>query len=94
MVKLINLLEISSSEFRTKIKTLGHVEKGSELTSGGDLNPKLLDILSTFLDEWTKLNGGKCKLQFTAGNDRYHKNITSYTSRHTKGEAVDITLNS
>ena len=94
MVKLINLLEISSSEFRTKIKTLGHVEKGSELTSGGDLNPKLLDILSTFLDEWTKLNGGKCKLQFTAGNDRYHKNITSYTSRHTKGEAVDITLSS
>ena len=51
MVKLINLLEISSSEFRTKIKTLGNTEKGSELTSGGSLNPKLLEILSPFLDE-------------------------------------------
>lgn len=91
MVKLINLLEISSSEFRTKIKTLGHVEKGSELTSGGDLNPKLLDILSTFLDEWSKIGGNGCKLQFTAGNDKFHQNRNS---KHKIGDAVDVTLSS
>ena len=89
MVKLINLLEISSSEFRTKIKTLGHKEKGSELTSGGELNPKLLDILSLFLDEWTKIGGNGCKLQFTAGNDKFHQDRNS---KHKIGDAVDVTL--
>lgn len=89
MVKLINLLEISSSEFRTKIKTLGHSEQGSELTSGGELNPKLLDILSLFLDEWNKMGGNGCKLKFTSGNDKFHQNRNS---KHKIGDAVDITL--
>jgi hypothetical protein len=91
MVKLINLLEISSSEFRTKIKTLGHSEQGSELTSGGELNPKLLDILSLFLDEWTKMSGNGCKLKFTSGNDKFHQNRNS---KHKIGDAVDVTLSS
>lgn len=91
MVKLVNLLEISSSEFRTKIKTLGHSEQGSELTSGGELNPKLLDILSPFLDEWVKMGGTGCKLQFTAGNDKFHQDRNN-NSKHKIGNAVDITL--
>ena len=91
MEKLTTLFEVSASEFRTKIKTLGHIEKGSELTSGGDLNPALLDILTKLLEEWEKINPN-CNLKFTSGNDKFHKGITSYTSRHTKGEAVDITL--
>lgn len=89
MVKLINLLEISSSEFRTKIKTLGNTEKGSELTSGGELNPKLLDILSPFLDEWYKNGGTGCKLEFTSGNDKFHQDRNS---KHKIGDAVDVTL--
>jgi hypothetical protein len=89
MIKLINLLEMSSSEFRAKIKTLGHSEQGSELTSGGELNPKLLDILSLFLDEWTKIGGNGCKLQFTSGNDKFHQNRNS---KHKIGDAVDVTL--
>ncbi len=89
MVKLINLLEVSSSEFRTKLKALGHSEQGSELTSGGELNPKLLDILSLFLDEWTKMGGNGCKLKFTSGNDKFHQNRNS---KHKTGDAVDITL--
>jgi hypothetical protein len=91
MIKLINLLEISSSDFRTKIKTLGHSEKGSELTSGGELNPKLLDILSPFLDEWTKIGGNGCKLQFTSGNDKLHQDRNN-NSKHKIGNAVDVTL--
>ena len=91
MIKLINLLEISSSEFRAKIKTLGHSEQGSELTSGGELNPKLLDILSLFLDEWTKIEGNGCKLKFTSGHDKFHQNRNS---KHKIGDAVDITLSS
>jgi len=89
MVKLINLLEVSSSEFRTKLKTLGHTEKGSELTSGGELNPKFLDILTPFLDEWTKMGGNTCKLEFTGGNDKFHQDRDS---KHKVGDAVDVTL--
>lgn len=91
MEKLTTLFEVSASEFRTKIKTLGHIEKGSELTSGGDLNPALLDILTKLLEEWEKINPN-CNLKFTSGNDAFHKEITDYVSRHTKGEAVDVTL--
>lgn len=91
MKKLITLLEISSTEFRTKIKSLGHSEKGSELTSGGELNSEFLDILSLLFAEWEKINPN-CNLIFTSGNDAFHKGITTYVSRHTKGEAVDVTL--
>ena len=91
MKKLTTLLEASSSEFRSKIKSLGYSEKGGELTSGGDLSPELLDILTQLLDEWKKTNP-KCVLTFTSGNDKYHKGISTYVSRHTKGEAVDVTL--
>jgi hypothetical protein len=93
MEKLITLLEISSSEFKSKLKSVGNVEKGNELTSGGDLQPDFLDILSKFMDDWKKLKSN-CPLTFTSGNDSFHKKITSYTSRHTKGEAVDVTLDS
>jgi len=93
MKKLITLLEISSSEFKSKLKSVGNVEKGNELTSGGDLQPDFLDILSKFMDDWKKLKSN-CPLTFTSGNDSFHKKITSYTSRHTKGEAVDVTLDS
>jgi hypothetical protein len=91
MEKLTTLFEVSSSEFRTKIKTLGHSEKGSELTSGGEINPDFLNILTKLLEEWEKVNPN-CNLKFTSGNDKFHKGITTYTSRHTKGEAVDVTL--
>ena len=91
MKKLITLLEISSSEFRANIKGLGHSENGSELTSGGDLNADFLEILTLLFAEWEKTNPN-CNLIFTSGNDAFHKKITDYVSRHTKGEAVDVTL--
>jgi hypothetical protein len=93
MKKLITLLEISSSEFKFNLKSVGNVEKGNELTSGGDLQPDFLDILSKFMNDWKKLKSN-CPLTFTSGNDSFHKKITSYISRHTKGEAVDVTLSS
>ena len=89
MKKLITLLEISSSDFRTKIKSLGYTENNSELTSGGYLNPQFLDILSSVMDEWKKSNPN-CVLKFTSGNDTFHK---TKKSLHTVGLAVDVTLN-
>jgi hypothetical protein len=88
MKKLITLFEASSSDFRAKLTGLGYSEKGSELTSGGDLNPQFLDILSSILDEWKKSNPN-CPLKFTSGNDAFHK---TRKSLHTVGLAVDVTF--
>jgi len=88
-MKKIN--EISTSEFRTKIKSLGHSEKGSELTSGGDIKSDFLDIFNKLLDDWDKMSPNGCKLTFTSGNDSYHHKL-SYTSWHAKGEAIDVVL--
>ena len=88
MKKLISLVEMDSNEFRTKIKSLGYTEKQSELTSGGDLNPEFLDILSQLFDEWNTSNPN-CKIMFTAGNDNSHKTSKSL---HTVGLAIDLTI--
>ncbi len=88
-MKKIN--EISTSEFRNKIKSLGHSEKGSELTSGGDIKSDFLDVFNKLLEDWEKMNMSNCKLTFTSGNDSYHHKL-SYVSRHTKGEAIDVVL--
>lgn len=87
-----NINEISSSEFRNKFKSLGFTEKGSELTSGGEINSTFLDIMNNLVTDWKKMGGSNCPLNFTSGNDKFHKNITDYVSRHTKGEAMDATL--
>ncbi len=85
--------EITVDQFRKNFKSLGYSEKESELTSSGQLKSDFLDILNEFVKKWYEVDKNKvCKLTFTSGNDNFHKNITSYISRHTKGEAVDVTL--
>lgn len=88
-----NIDEASSSDFRNKIKSLGFNEKGSELTSGGEINSAFLDVMTNLVTEWKKMGGNSCPLTFTSGNDKFHKQKKlGYVSRHTKGEAVDVTL--
>lgn len=85
--------EVTVGQFRDNFKSLGYSEKGSELTSGGDLQFDFLNIIDEFVKEWSQVDKNKvCKLTFTSGNDSFHKGITAYTSRHTKGEAVDVVL--
>lgn len=86
-----NINEINSSQFRSTIKSLGFTEKGSELTSGGDIKSDFLDIMNALVSEWKKTGGSNCPLKFTSGNDKYHKTV-GYASRHSKGEAMDATL--
>jgi len=86
-----NINEINSSQFRNTIKSLGFSEKGSELTSGGEINSALLDIMDALVKEWKKIGGSNCPLKFTSGNDKYHKTV-GYTSLHSKGQAMDVTL--
>lgn len=81
--------EKTVSDLRADLTKFGYSEKGKELNSGGELQSNFVDILSYLLKEWKDKNGDSCKLQFTAGNDTFHKNRKS---RHTNGEAVDLTL--
>ena len=90
MKKLIDLLEASSSDVRSKISSLGYDENAKELTSGGELTSELSDILIKLMDDWVKIGGKSCKLMFTSGNDKFHKNRKN--SLHKTGQAVDITL--
>lgn len=85
--------EKTSQQFRETLKSLNYSEKGSELTSGGELQSDFVNIIDSFVKDWFQIDQNKvCPLKFTAGNDAFHKRITKYVSRHTKGEAVDITL--
>jgi hypothetical protein len=84
-----DIQEKTVSDLRVDLNKFGYSEKGNELNSGGELQSNFVNILSYLLKEWKEKNGDSCKLQFTAGNDTFHKNRKS---RHTNGEAVDLTL--
>jgi hypothetical protein len=95
MIKLITLLEMTADDFKKQLVSVGHTEKnGSQLTNGGDLDPKFLDIVSAFLTEWDGLVGKtSCRLKFTAGHDISHK-TSNPKSAHNTGNGIDFTLDS
>lgn len=83
-------LNEASSELRDTLDDLGYSEKGSEISSGGEISDDLSSIVSKILVDFKKTNPG-VKVTVTSGNDRFHKNI-GYTSKHQSGQAVDVTL--
>lgn len=91
-----NLLESEVTEKSQDLRNyaiskLGWSEKSGELSSGGELKDDFTKILNELIYDYSKVAPG-CKGQFTAGNDKFHHGIKDYVSRHTKGEAVDVTL--
>ena len=85
------LKERSSDLRNVSISKLGWKEKGSELSSGGELNSEFTAILNKLFTEYNQTQSN-CKGIFTSGNDKYHQNIKSYKSLHASGLAVDVTL--
>ena len=85
---------MTTDDFKKQLIRAGHTEKnGNQLTSGGDLNPKFLDIVSEFLIDWDKTVGtSTCRLQFTAGHDKSHQ-TSNPSSAHNLGTGIDFTLN-
>lgn len=77
-----------ANELRAVISRLGYTEKGSELDSGGDISEEIYkaaaSVLTTIKAELPNVN-----IKITAGNDRYHRNL-SYTSRHKLANAIDF----
>jgi len=80
-----------ADELRDKLKDLGYSEKSKELSSGGDITADIAKIAEVVLDEFKKI-APTVKITVTSGNDAFHHNL-SYVSRHTKGQAIDLTVN-
>jgi len=69
---------------------LGYEEKGSEITSGGNITDDISSIVSNILKDY-KATSPNVKVVVTSGNDNFHKRL-GYKSKHTEGNAVDIVL--
>lgn len=59
-------------------------KKKSELASGGPIDSNMIDIVA----DLESATGFQFKV--TSGNDKFHQGISSYTSNHTTGKAIDI----
>jgi len=82
--------ESASAELRDTIEDLGYEEKGSEISSGGEITDDISKIAQVILEEFKKVSPDT-KVTITGGNDAFHHNL-SYVSRHARGEALDITI--
>lgn len=80
-----------ASTLRDTLDDLGYVEKGSEITSGGNITNEISQIVSQILKDYKQTNPN-VKVVVTAGNDAYHKKL-NYKSKHTEGRAIDVVLN-
>jgi hypothetical protein len=84
-----NLYE-TTSNLRSTLSSLGYKEKNYDLTTGGDVNDKLTDIVATILKQY-KADYPTAMVTVTSGNDRYHQNL-GYKSQHTMGNAIDVVI--
>jgi peptidoglycan hydrolase-like protein with peptidoglycan-binding domain len=80
----------TANMLRDTLDNLGYKEKGSELTSGGDVNNNITSIVSQILKKYKETNPNVV-VTVTAGNDNFHKKV-GYKSSHSTGNAIDITI--
>lgn len=81
----------NASSLRSHVESLGYSSKSS-MDEAGDLNADLVEVLKK-LATMVKKYKPDVKLKFGSGNDKFHRRLR-YVSRHTKGEAVDVTVDS
>lgn len=81
----------NASSLRSHVESLGYSSKSS-MDEAGDLNSDLVEVLKK-MATMVKQYKPDVKLKFGSGNDKFHRRLR-YVSRHTKGEAVDVTLDS
>lgn len=78
----------NADRVRLILKSFGYLEKGKELSSGGDLSVETsiaaIAVLSTIKSELPDL-----KITLTGGNDSFHQKL-NYNSRHKLGNAFDL----
>ena len=79
-----------AQNLRNTLKSLGYTEKGSEISSGGEITNEISNIVSEILKEYKQTNPD-VKVRITGGNDKYHQDL-SYASEHKTGNAIDVTI--
>ena len=80
----------NADRLRAAISTANFIEKGSELSNGGDITSNAADLGISFIRTVKEKLPG-IVLRFTGGNDKYHQNLR-YNSRHKIGNALDFTI--
>ena len=80
----------NADKLRDYLMENGISEEGNELSSGGDISPEIAAATISFLDTlYAELP--TVTIRLTGGNDHFHHGL-DYTSRHTRGDAVDFTV--
>ena len=85
-----SILNESSAQLRTDIKSLGYKEKGGQLDSGGDISDDISGMVGDILKDF-KTTNPNVGVTITSGNDKFHHGL-KYNSQHKYGNAVDVTL--
>jgi len=81
----------NANKLRNTLTQLGYREKGSEIDSGGqDISSNIEKVTSSIL-KTIKQELPNVIITITGGNDRYHQTL-SYTSRHSSGNALDLSV--
>jgi len=83
-------LDETTANLRSTLNSLGYKEQNYDLTTGGDVNDRLTDIVATILKQF-KTNYPTAMVTVTSGNDKYHQNL-GYKSQHTMGNAIDVVI--
>lgn len=80
------------SDFKEEMSNIGVQLKGggADIDSGGSVDPKFLGIVTSLFQEFKKMQPD-ANLVITSGNDKFHHGL-NYTSLHSKGRALDVTL--
>jgi predicted nucleotidyltransferase len=81
-------LKESSASLRNTLDQLGYEEKGSEISSGGEITKEISSAVSEILKRFKEVSPN-AKVKVTGGNDKFHQ---GRSSKHPKGLAVDLTI--
>lgn len=80
----------NADKLRAELRNLGYREKGSELSTGGDITLETANMGIAVAKKIREVVP-EVNLIFTGGNDTYHKNLT-YNSRHKAGTGLDFVV--
>jgi hypothetical protein len=80
----------NADRLRSTLTNLGYLEKGRELSNGGDITKQTADMGISVAKQVKDTVPG-ATLVFTGGNDLYHQQL-SYNSRHKAGRGLDFVV--
>ena len=80
----------AAADISAEVSKDGYNIKPGQLSGGGEIADDLSTFVTHILNDF-KAAYPKVKVTITGGNDQFHKKL-GYVSKHTQGEAIDLTL--